>query len=268
MAILTTPEGVGIHYESYGEGAKTILFVHGYFGSGESFTAVSADLLKDFRVVVFDHRAHGQSDAPEDGYTITHLARDMKTLVDTLGLAPVIPIGYSMGTHVLWRYIELYGTGDFEKVVFSVMSPKLVTDERYKLGLHGDTPAQTALDMLVTANRSMEEYVLRDLREGMSAEVEAAVRATALRISLDFKHGQIMRLLLAMFEHDFWPVLDMVNCPALVIAGDNDIYPTACHEEVARRLPDGKLVIVENSGHLVMYERPDIFFKAIREFVS
>ncbi|MDR1736773.1 MAG: alpha/beta hydrolase [Oscillospiraceae bacterium] len=268
MGMICTPEGVNIHYEIHGEGEKTILFVHGYFGSGESFSGISAELQKKYRVVVFDHRAHGKSDTPEDGYTMTHLARDMKTLIDTLGLAPLIPISYSMGTHVLWRYIEMYGTDDFEKLIFCVMSPKLICDENYHLGLFGTADAQTAIDMLVTANRSMEEYVLRDLREGMTSEQQTAVRETAKMVADSFKHGQILRLLIGMFEHDFWPLLEKVDRPALVLAGENDIYPVACHEEVSRRLPDGKLVIVENCGHLVMYERPDICMDAFQKFIG
>lgn len=268
MGYVRTDDGARIHYEVYGAGEKTILFVHGYLDDGSGFARISGALQKQYRVVVFDHRAHGASDTPPDGYTMTQLARDMKRLIHTLGLGQVIAVGYSMGVHVIYRYIELFGTGDFEKVVLSVMSPRLLTDDGYRLGLGGNTTPADALELVVLANRSMEEYVLRDLREDMPEAAKQAIRANAKRVSTELAHGPMLRLLIAMFEHDFWPMLGAIDCPALVIAGERDIYPRETQEAVSARIPGAKLVILEGCGHLMMYERPDAYIREIAGFIG
>ena len=268
MGFITTDDGTRLHYEILGAGEKTILFAHGYFDSGENFAAYSAELQKKYRVVVYDHRAHGSSDSPQDGYTMTRLAMDMKCLVDQLALGPVTAIGYSMGVHVIYRYIELYGVDDFEKVVLTVMSPKLLTDDDYHLGIGGHCPAEDVLDYIITINRSLKEYTLREYSEDLPEEHKQAILANSERIVTHHAQGPMIRLLIAMFEHDFWPMLSKITCPALVIAGESDIYPTATQEEVSRRIPGSKLVILKDCGHLLLFERPEAYMQELAEFIG
>lgn len=268
MAFITTNDNVKLYYEIHGTGSPTLLFIHGFMDNGNGFSNISGALQDDYCVVVYDHRAHGKSETPENGYTITQLAKDMKCLIDTLGLRHVIPIGYSMGVHVIYRYIELYGTADFEKIILSVMSPKLINDESYHLGLYGKTTSQDALDLIVIANHSLEDYVLRDLREDMSEERKKQIQESAKRVATTFKQGPMVRLLLAMMEHDFWPTLEAITCPTLVIAGENDIYPLATHKEVNRRISGSKLVIIKECGHMMMYERPEEYIQELQSFIT
>ncbi len=268
MGFFTTDDGVKLHYETLGAGEKTLVFIHGYFDSGKGFASLSGGLQKKYRVVVYDHRAHGESEVAEDGYTITRLAADLKNLLDELALKSVVLIGYSMGVHVLYRYVELYGMDGVGGVVLSVMSPKLVNDESYHLGLGGGMDAKAALEMVCTTNRSIEEYALRGLRDDMPEAQKKAMHENAQRLAVNHKHCPMVCLLVAMLEHDFWPMLDKITCPALVIAGEHDIYPAATQREVHRRIPGSKLVILKDCGHMMMYERPEAYAQEIADFVG
>ena len=270
MGFITADDGVKLHYEVLGGGERTILFVHGWFDKGASFAKISGELQKKCRIVVYDHRAHGQSEAPAEGYTITRLAQDMKNVIDELRLDTFIPIGYSMGTQVIWRYIELFGSSQMEKAVLGVMSPKLMTDKNYHLGLGGNCDAMATLNYLFMMNRSFEEYNLRDVRGDMPEERKAYAKARSDEIIAEHGHvhAQMLRLLIAMFEHDFWPVLDKIDVPTLVIAGENDIYPTATHEEVHRRIAGSKLCIIKNAGHMVMFEKPKEYVGELAAFIG
>ncbi len=153
MGFFSTDDNVRLHYETAGSGEKTIVFVHGYTDSCAPFMSMSGELQDRYRVASFDYRAHGQSETPKDGYTIERLAQDLKNFLDHLGVEKVIAIGYSMGSQALWSYVRQFGDSRFEKLIFSVMSPKLLTDDDYKLGLNGGCNAKQALDLITTANR-------------------------------------------------------------------------------------------------------------------
>jgi pimeloyl-ACP methyl ester carboxylesterase len=63
--------------------------------------------------------------------------------------------------------------------------------------------------------------------------------------------------------------LARVGCPALVLCGRNDaLTPPALSEEIARTLPDARLVIVEECGHLATLEQPDAVNQAFEDWLA
>ena len=69
------------------------------------------DALADrFRVVRVDLRSHGDSPASEGSNTVAQYARDLKHLVDTLGLDRPVLAGWSMGTLTIWDAIRQFGS--------------------------------------------------------------------------------------------------------------------------------------------------------------
>jgi len=77
-----------------------------------------------------------------------------------------------------------------------------------------------------------------------------------------------VQLLIAMMEHDFWPMIPTIKLPALIIAGENDIYPPETHKEVHRLIPGSRLVIEPGCSHLFMREKPDVYVAKILEFID
>jgi len=67
--------------------------------------------------------------------------------------------------------------------------------------------------------------------------------------------GQIKALL---ERPDARPVLSAIRCPTLVLCGREDSWSTlSIHKEIAARIPQSKLVVIENAGHMAPMERPD-----------
>ena len=66
-----------------------------------------------------------------------------------------------------------------------------------------------------------------------------------------------------------WGYVESLNCPTLVVRGDrSDIIATDTADEMQKRIPHGKLAIIENAGHLVMGDNPSGFEKAVTKFIS
>ncbi len=65
------------------------------------------------------------------------------------------------------------------------------------------------------------------------------------------------------------PTLAAINCPTLVMCGDEDtLCPPAYHELMAERIPGARLCIIENCGHLSALEQPDIVTRELRNLLA
>ncbi len=80
--------------------APTIVLVHGAASNRRWWDPVAALLATDHRVVRYDHRGHGGSTSPTDGYTVRQLAADAVAVLERRGLGPVVLAGHSAGADV------------------------------------------------------------------------------------------------------------------------------------------------------------------------
>ena len=97
---LTIDDGVALAAVAWGSpDAPGLLLVHGFGGAKEDFADHVDALAADHRVVVFDHRGHGQSDAPTTprAYSLDRLAADTLAVADAFGLRELRLLGHSMG---------------------------------------------------------------------------------------------------------------------------------------------------------------------------
>jgi pimeloyl-ACP methyl ester carboxylesterase len=105
-------EGVMLAYEEAGSGAPPMLFVHGFGGDHTHFEPQFKYFRSNHRVVAVDRRGHGQSDKPEQVYTIAGFADDLAWVCRELGLYKPVVVAHSMGAIALElaaRFPELPG---------------------------------------------------------------------------------------------------------------------------------------------------------------
>ena len=88
---------VALFYEDAGKGAPPLLFIHGLGGDHTFFAPQFECLRRDHRVVAIDLRGHGQSDAPQQGYTVASLADDLTWMCYELGLYKPVFVGHGLG---------------------------------------------------------------------------------------------------------------------------------------------------------------------------
>ena len=88
---------VRLRYGDEGEGGPALLLVHGWASRLEHWQPQAEAFSPRHRVVRTDLRGHGQSSAPEGGYTIEQFAEDTATLAGHLGLRDAVVVGHSMG---------------------------------------------------------------------------------------------------------------------------------------------------------------------------
>lgn len=268
MAYFTTSDHVRLYYEAFGSGEKTILFLHGWMDSGQSFKEAAGELAEKYRIIVYDHRGHGRSETPKEGYNMTRLATDARELIEFLAPEHLTLIGYSMGSHVVYEYVKLFGDADLDKIVITVMSPTLVNEERPELSLGGGLTAKMALDRLGASN----QYFVEGCEVAYPTYLKTHAPNEKLRDyyakAAGLDDGAMVRLGIAMYAANYWEVLPTFTRPTLILSAEEDMYSRACHEEQARLIPDAKVVILEGCGHMLIMEKPEAYRRALAEFIQ
>lgn len=84
---------------------------------------------------------------------------------------------------------------------------------------------------------------------------------------IGLKKNDFITLTNSMADIDFTNGLDKVNCPALVLCGEKDNVNKKAAERLAKMLPKAKFGAIENSGHEVNVDNPQVLAKVLTEFL-
>ena len=104
--------GYRMHYEVFGDdNAPALALIHGGLGGGDgsrdTINRQAAALSAEYRCVFYDRRACGQSESPADGYDIPNCARDLKGLLEQLGIVKAHILGSSAGGPIaMWFALD------------------------------------------------------------------------------------------------------------------------------------------------------------------
>src|SRR5262245_22695294 len=127
---VTTNDGVALRYEEAGSG-KALVCIPGWSQTAAQFKHQLSGLSDRYRVIAVDMRGHGESDKPNNGYTIQRLAKDVQDLLVARNLTDVTLMGHSMGSSVIWSYWQLWGQDRLAKLIFVDQMPMITADPRW-----------------------------------------------------------------------------------------------------------------------------------------
>lgn len=105
---LIMPDGVHLYYEDHGGGPLTVLLVPGFAASTRAFNHNIPVLAQKYRVVTFDPRCYGRSSVTSVGNNLIGHAKDIKEIIEQLGLKNVVLIGWSCGGGAAATYCRLF----------------------------------------------------------------------------------------------------------------------------------------------------------------
>lgn len=286
-----TSDGTRIHYLDTEKGETILIFPHGYGGNAEGFREQFKQMPAKFRCIAFDQRGYGESPLTESA-SLQQSARDMHELIEYLKLKYVIVVGYSMGAAVLFAYVEQYGCEYLEKAVIGDMTPKLLNDEDWKLGLYqgwfteDDVKLDTAfLSAEETEARSyyfMEQIVLKHTAEEERTYInpienpdeykEWKNNLNIIEGMLVFDEKQVAAnryYMKSMAESDFREVLPRITVPALLVyAAPGSIYNEATGRYVESRIPDTSFLLIEDATHMLTADQNRKYMQAVIQFAE
>lgn len=267
---VTASDGLRLHAEARGEGAgEVVLFSPGYCQTHENFRPQVAPLTAaGHRVVLWDYRGHGLSEAPDsrDRYSIEKVEDDLGRV-----LAAAAP-----GRRAVLAGLSFGGLASLR---FALSHPDRVRG----LVLLASGPGFKKAEAQARWQAQVERIAVRLEERGAGHLVEGRAAATAIGRSPELSAAreagraivaQSGRALASFGRGITGPVpgliddLPRIRVPALVLVGAEDEAYLRAGEVMAARLPQAKHGVVPGAGHVLNIEEADAVNAAVLDFLA
>ncbi len=250
---------VRLHIDARGDGPAVIL-AHGFGGSARNFLPQARALAGNYRVVVYDARGHARSEAPADPaqYAPECFVEDLLGIVERTGEERVVVGGLSMGAGVALRF-ALAHPERVRGVVLAAFPPASVGSWATAFADAIDAGGvEAAGSEFVWGERTrFDPEGARLIRRGFLEHADHALASTLRQLlSVQPALGSLA------------PSLARLDVPALLIVGRRDQKSLSASEELVRLLPDARLVVVPDAGHVVNLANPAAFNSALQSFLE
>ncbi|CDG33147.1 Putative peroxidase [Parasaccharibacter apium] len=268
MPYITTSDRVKLHYEDHGQG-RPLVMIHGWTFSSRFFHRNVGSFAKQYRVITLDLRGHGESGKPDHGYRIARLAADLRDLLEALEIEDATVLGWSIGSPIIWSYLELFGRHRLRSAIFVQQTPKQFFAPDWKLG-HAtcyDEAGLTFLQQQLVFNRSA--FDRQNLSDCLSTSLPEDEKAMLLE-EMAKCPSQAASLMMADHTTQDWrDVLPHLDLPCLMmIAGKDKVLPAAGPRWVAEHMPHCQAVEFENSSHMVFLDETEKFNQTVLTFMK
>lgn len=253
-----------VSYTDEGQhGSHVIIFIHG-FPFNKSMWNLQVEPLKDnYRLIMYDIRGHGNSDAGNEDFSIDLFASDLISLMDALKIDKAILCGLSMG-----GYIALNAIGKYQE-----RFDALVLSDTQCIA---DTPEAKGKRMKAIESirkTGVEKYAgesIKNLFASESFTTKTKQIADVREMILKTSEQSLCSTLLALsVRKETCNILPEIKVPVLVMVGNEDqITPPDAARFIHERIEGSLLKIIDHAGHLSNLENPDEFNIQLKKFIA
>jgi pimeloyl-ACP methyl ester carboxylesterase len=233
----TSINGVKLFVRNWPGKGEPILLLHGGLSSTESWDYKLVPFFSKRNIFGFDRTAHGRSEIAEGYYHFDYQLKETVAFIENVIKEPVHVIGWSDGG-IIALYLAIY----HPELVKSIVP--IGANYHWDCGL-----SQNPSDISITEKD----------KERWQATSPISVERLPEIIKRAFKVWQSEPNLT---KAD----LGKISCPALIIAGDDEVFPNDHSIELATSIPNGRLAIVPGTSHSVPKEKPEILTNLIKDF--
>jgi non-heme chloroperoxidase len=253
--------GLRLHVREWGrEDGPPILFIHGWSMSHLCWAKqYESALAGEFRLVAYDLRGHGMSEAPlePEHYTDGQLwADDVAAIIEQLGLDRPVLVGWSYGGFIICDYVRAHGQDRIAAVDFVAGAVRLGPAAFGTLIGPGflDHFADATSTDLPTSIRGMRGLVNAFAAKPLPPEEVETLLASSMTVPVQIRANLTAR------EIDGDDALRTLRVPLLVTQGRNDtIVLPAMAEHVLATCPTAEPSWYDGVGHTTFLEDPDRF---------
>ena len=248
--------GITLNYQIDGpdSAAETIVLINGLADDLESWGfQIPALVDAGFRVLRFDNRGIGKSDAPAGAYSSRMLANDAKALVDLLGIKGFHLMGVSMGGMISEEYAIAY-PGDLKSLTLACTYGKADAFCQIMFAMWADLARATSVPF-VMRDVALWAFTGPFFEERPDDAAAFAAAMAALPMSLEAYISQLA----VIQAHDATDRLGQIKLPTLVLAGEEDILiPVRLSKKLKEAIPGAAWATVPG-GHACLWESPEPF---------
>jgi pimeloyl-ACP methyl ester carboxylesterase len=277
----TAADGTGIFWTNAGAGAPAIVLTDGIGCAGYIWRHLEPLLAAaGHRVIHWNYRGHGRSDAPADPahVTVEDCVGDLLAVLDDAGERAAVLVGHSMGVQVSLEAHRL-APGRVRALVLVCGAPGRPIDTfhdspllrlafPFARALVERFPAATrATFRTVLSTEAAMQYALAFEVDRTRVEREDLVRYFRELAAID--PSLFVRMLEAASRHDTSGHLSAVDVPTLIVAGERDSFtPVRLSANIHRAIPGSELIVVPRGTHVAPLEDPELVADGVLSFLS
>jgi pimeloyl-ACP methyl ester carboxylesterase len=260
-----------IYWEYFGEGEKeVVVLLNGVAMLTRSWYRAVPNLYPEFDVLLYDYFGQGQSSQEDEPYYISKFSDYLITIMDTLGIDKIHPIGVSYGGFIGADLGRLHQ----DRLHTLTLSGILLTRETL-FQMYQDL----SLRFYSNPDPSFEIYTYyiyeKIFGENLATQVYGDhMEKTRSKLFGRYSEKKYCLIRLTEAQDPFFENIDQdpqayvdVMTPTLIFTGDQDrAIPPWQQSKLTNILPNSKQIMVPESGHLTYLERPDIFWPTVKKF--
>lgn len=258
-------KGKKVYYEVHGEG-KPLILLNGIMMSTLSWQTFKETFSLHNQLILVDFLDQGRSDKMEDTpYTQDIQVEVVKALFDELKLNKVNIMGISYGGEVALRFAVKYQEYIDKLLLFNTTAK--TSNWLRDIGVGWNRSANDALDYYCTTIPVIYSPKFYN-EQSQWMDARKAVLTEKVFNQKPFMDSMI-RLTESADYHDVVRELHKIKVPTLIVSCENDyITPMAEQRELNQLISTSQLVMLPNTGHASMYERPLLFVTLVLGFVN
>ena len=267
--MLTTDDGVRLHYEEAGSGTP-IVFVHEFAGDSRSWEPQLRHFSRRYRCIAYDARGYPPSDVPEshERYSQERARDDIRSVLDALKIERAHIVGLSMGANATLHFgltypqrsLSLtfagggYGSHPATRAKFqqdSRANAQAIRDKGMKhfADTYGHGPARLPLQR--KDPRGFAEYIGQLAAHSVAGSANTMLGVQSRRPSFYDMTAEIAKL----------------QVPLLIVTGDEDEPSIEASVMIKRCAPKAALAVLPKSGHGINLEEPALFNQLLGDFL-
>jgi len=260
-------DGAKIFWRATGDGMPLLLSCAS-FSTHSHWAGQEAELARFARVVTWDYRGHGLSDAPEEleRYSLAQVVDDLARVhAAAAGDSPAIAAGLSVGGIVSLSYararparvkaLVLVNTGPGFK------NPEALAQWQNMLERAAQKMGEVGLEKYLEGGRARAELLGLHPESALAAEARSGVLRSTVAGLQRFARG------VAGPVPNLIDALPEVTQPALILAGEHDQNFARASHVMAAKLPHAERVEIAGAGHVLNLDEPAAFVREVERFV-
>lgn len=252
--------GIVLHHQVLGNSnAPALVFMNSLGSDFRIWQDVAPAFLDRYRVVLYDKRGHGLSDAPPAPYSIDDHVNDLLALLDLLAIEKAVFIGLSVGGMIGQR-IAVRAPHRVQALVLCCTAAKIGTPETWAERIVA--VENGGIDAI--ADGVMERWFTRSFRQKHSDDC-AGWRNMLVRTTASGYTGTCA----AIRDADLTADAARIGAPTLCIAGDQDgSTPPDLVRGTAGLIPGARFELIEPAGHIPCVEQPAASIGLIKQHLQ
>ena len=262
-------DGMQVHYRVEGKGIPIVL-IHGTGASLHTWDDWTLKLKENYQVIRMDLPAFGLTGPNKSGdYSIKQYTQFLEEFVVKMKLDSMFLAGNSLGGNIAWNYASK-NPEKVQKLILVDASGLPTNKPQPWIFKMAKTPVLSKLFLYITPRNIIEDN-LKQVYEDDTKISDALItrfhdmalregnrKAFVDRAKIDFKISEASK------EEQ----LQNIQTPTLLIWGAKDTWiPLDNGKRMDALLPNSKLVVLQNSGHVPMEENPKESFKVLNDFL-